>query len=245
MQICGFTGLGHYMEYKPGAMSELTVKLQNAGYMVTLEPWDPLDIWNNFLDTAILRLRAKGKNIWKQTTTARIFTSSRKSPSVKTVENIRIQHITASGGFIGTPALASDSSYPRASVTNVSAQSQGIASQNITSSGTSIRLQAVPSAPSQVAAGSFTNPSNVTIPSSSDFIHICFKVGKYLKLRHDLRLDVITRDRELFQELRKAYAERFSWTHRAFSLQTVQKIKFVKVRKAAAMTISCLRVSAV
>jgi len=212
------------MQYKPGAIDKLATKLQGGGYTVTLEPWNPFDIWYSSFHTAILWLQVRIKNSCKQHWIAKLYTTTR-----------RVLVVSALGGPGRTPALVSNTSSSgdsRASSSRAPAQTQGTTNQSTYSSGTSVPLQSVPVASSQVVAGSSTNPSNVTIPSSSDFIHVCFKVGTYMKLRHDLRLDVITRDRELFQSLRKAYAERFSWTHRMFSLQTVQKIKFVQVRSS-------------
>ena len=78
----------------------------------------------------------------------------------------------------------------------------------------------------QVATG---NSPNVTIPQSNDFILLCFRVKTYLQRRHDLRLTGITRDRELFEGLREAYAANFRWARRMLSLKSVQKINFVKV----------------
>lgn len=107
------------------------------------------------------------------------------------------------------------------------------------------QTQPVPSAavsssfPSQGQSGRITplqpipalvsNSYTVPIPQSNDYILLCFKVSKFFKRRHDLRLTGITRDRELFEGFRNAYKTNFRWTHRTFSLRSVQKIKFVKV----------------
>lgn len=221
------------MEHKPGAVGEFATRLQNEGYAVDLEPWNPFEIWNNFFDTAITRLQMMAENFWKLYVIAALYTLSGEVPVMKATDRISNTYVSVSGGPKKTPALVSNtnsSSNPRASTSTSSAQSQGTINQSTSSSGTSVPLQNVPIALSQVAAAISTNSSNVAIPPSGDFIHVCFKVKRYLKLRHDLLLTQVTKDRELFTNLREAYAANFSWAHRNLSIWTVQKINFVKVR---------------
>ncbi|OAL55422.1 hypothetical protein IQ07DRAFT_639102 [Pyrenochaeta sp. DS3sAY3a] len=86
-------------------------------------------------------------------------------------------------------------------------------------------ITALPPPPALVS-----NSYTVPIPQSNDYILLCFKVKKFFKTRHDLRLTGITRDRELFEGFRDAYKANFRWQHRTFSLRSVQKIKFVKFK---------------
>ncbi|KAI4946511.1 hypothetical protein J4E91_007199 [Alternaria rosae] len=85
---CGFKGLGHYMEYRPGAIKELAIELQNGGYTVTLEPWNPVDIWNNCFDTAVPRLQMIAENFWKQHVIATLYPTSREVPNMKAADSI-------------------------------------------------------------------------------------------------------------------------------------------------------------
>ncbi|XP_014558083.1 hypothetical protein COCVIDRAFT_95433 [Bipolaris victoriae FI3] len=54
------------------------------------------------------------------------------------------------------------------------------------------------------------------------------KVKRFLTNRYDLQISTITRDRELFEALRREYHSKFRWIYRQFSFQTVQRMSFVK-----------------
>lgn len=71
------------------------------------------------------------------------------------------------------------------------------------------------------------NSTNINIPE--DFILLCMKVKRFLTNRYDLQISTITRDRELFEALRREYHSKFRWVYRQFSFQTVQRMSFVKV----------------
>ncbi|KAI4927053.1 uncharacterized protein J4E92_006217 [Alternaria infectoria] len=221
------------MESRPGAIRELATELQNGGYTVTLEPYNSFDIWNNFFDMAISRLQMTVENFWKQYVTATLYTPSTAMPVIKPADGLRNTCVSVPDGPKKTPALVPNtgsSGNPRNSASTSSAKSQGTANRSTFPSGTLVPPQAVPVASSQVTAATSSNPSNVTIPSSGDFIHVCFKVKRYFKLRHDLLLTQVSKDRELFTNLREAYAANFSWAHRNLSIWTVQKINYVRVR---------------
>lgn len=165
--------------------------------------------------------------------TAALYTASKAVSAIKSDDGLRNTRGFVPDGPKKTPALVPNigsSGNARASASTSLAPSQGTTAQSTSSPGTSVPLQAVPVASSQVTAPTSTNSSTVTIPPSGDFIHVCFKVKRYLKLRHDLPLTQVIKDRELFANLREAYAANFSWAHRNLSIWTVQKINYVRVR---------------
>jgi len=72
-----------------------------------------------------------------------------------------------------------------------------------------------------------TNTTQVNI--REDFILLCMRVKKFLTSRHDVGVSSITCDRELFQAFRNEYNSKFGQIYRRFSLQTAQRMSFVKV----------------
>lgn len=65
---------------------------------------------------------------------------------------------------------------------------------------------------------------------SDDYILLCFRVRRYLTLRHDLGVIRIDKDRQLFRAFREQYEARFSWIQRRFSLYSVQRMHFIRVQ---------------
>ncbi|KAJ6266957.1 hypothetical protein PSV08DRAFT_365316 [Bipolaris maydis] len=78
------------------------------------------------------------------------------------------------------------------------------------------------------ASTAHTQVNSTNINISEDFILLCMKVKRFLTNRYDLQVSTITRDRELFEALRREYHSKFRWAYRQFSFQTVQRMSFVK-----------------
>lgn len=124
------------------------------------------------------------------------------------------QGSTASRNTRSTPALVSSNS------------SQG-------QSGQQPQVQPSQSRPGQANAAA-TSQAN----QSNDYILLCFKVKKYLTLRHDLGVLQIQRDQDLFKAFRDRYNARFRWLYRTLSLYTVQRMHFIKVNIFLQITIA-------
>jgi hypothetical protein len=184
----------------------------------------------------MLRVQVTVENFWRRYVVANVHVlrNLRQSPEsgpgpkdLQAMDNHR--SVTASMKVSAAPATSGNgSSGPASATANArSSQPQSMPSQGASTTGT--QAQPSPTAQMHIAPGVAANPTNITIPPPKDFILLCFRVRAYLKRRHDLGLNGITRDRELFEEFRKAYAANFRRAHRTFGLQSVQKIKFVKV----------------
>jgi hypothetical protein len=244
LQRCGHEGFGHYLEFRSDSLEEFAIRLRRRGHIVCMHRCDPCDIEKSFLETAWLRVEVTMHNLWRRYVVANICESrSRhwqpKSPRkidvpITSTGSLKVSVLSNPSGNVSSGAVQS----PAALGTTGSARAQSTPTQGVPSANPQGQLR--PGVQAPVAPAGVGNTSNINFPPSNDFILLCFRVRRHLKRRWDLELNGVTRDRELFEDFRKAYAANFRWAHRTFSLQSVQKIKFVKVCRCASYTLLLL-----
>jgi hypothetical protein len=198
-----------------------------------MDAWDPCDTVNNFLESVCLRFELTVQNTLRRYLVTKFRKLKRyqtakigdKNVPVTNIGSVKESAPSSPSGNVSSGAVQNSNALGN----TVSPQPQSAPTQGVPLASTQEQLR--PGALAPVVSTGAGNSSTINFPSSNNFVLICFKVRRYLKRRWDLELNGITQDRELFEDFRKAYAANFRWAHRTFSLQSVQKIKFVKACK--------------
>lgn len=239
LQKCGHRGIDYYLQHRLGSVQELAHRLQESGFSVSLEPWDPTcSTFTLSIPYSRLQVMAHKLGIYiLMRFTTQVSTCSqilhdwllpKKDASVMEAGATPHQNVKPSDIHILATTPGS---------TTMSSQSRPFHSvsqpENVYSPTTrpAIHLRPLNYAAGKhgVSQASVTVKPPVAIHVQENFILLCFRVKRFLVRRHDLAVSLISCDQELFRAFRGEYCSKYRWLYRQFSLRTVQKISFVKV----------------
>ncbi|EMD59331.1 hypothetical protein COCSADRAFT_257459 [Bipolaris sorokiniana ND90Pr] len=228
---CGHKGLDHYIEHRPGAVRELLETFQEHGIKASMEACDLPQSNRSAARIVFERLGMTVANIctWiRFCILAWLGIEKWTSPSLPTMYprlSDAVHNRSPSSKASNGPTNGISSSTSSA---NVDPNNSNQPLRTLT--GLSTASQATPGRQKWRSSSSTTctqvNSTNINIPE--DFILLCIKVKRFLTNRHDLQVSTITRDRELFEALRREYHSKFRWAYCRFSFQTIQRMSFVK-----------------
>ena len=126
------------------------------------------------------------------------------------------------GVLTGTSGQASSAA--GASSSTVQSSSQGQSSSQL--------LESAPQQPAGTVPPQLQGqgPQVIQVNQTEDYLMVCIKRKRPFKERSDIKITMLTRDREAFEEIRAEYKRIVSRWHRFLSLFSVQNINFVQVQ---------------
>jgi hypothetical protein len=262
LKICGHRGFDYYTEYRNGSVQELADSLSEQGFCVSIEPCHTWPLQKHWFPHVLLRVKTAAANL--STYSILMYTAfiGRNRDRWSFYCGNRDLHraipygnryVISFGALVfrndkrlhnqcaGIRVKANSSSSPD----NDSQAPSSLLPSHSGPSRSGSTKDARPSPKKQtgsVSPGSVVDkstPATTLQPIGTDnFILLCFRVGKYLTIRHDLGTAGMTHDRPLFQALRDQYKQRARWLHRKCSLFTIQKMSMVQVRMILAINSS-------